>query len=70
VAGADLWVPDLTLPIADMLPTDHIQSDAVRLEIYGRIGICHNKDDLEDETARFGRLPPAARDFSRWRSSG
>ncbi len=65
--GADLWVPDLNLPVADMLPTNYVQSDAVRLEIYGRIARCRNEDDLEDledETARrFGRLPAAARDF-------
>ena len=65
--GAELWVPDLNLPIADMLPTGYIQSDAVRLEIYGRIARCRTEDDLEDledETARrFGRLPPEARDF-------
>ena len=39
----------------------------VRLEVYGRVARCRNEDDLEDlqeETARrFGRLPPAARDF-------
>ena len=62
--GADLWVPDLNLPIADMLPTGYVQSDAVRLEIYGRIARCRTEDDLEDledETARrFGRLPPEA----------
>jgi transcription-repair coupling factor (superfamily II helicase) len=65
--GTDLWVPDLNLPIADMLPADYVQSDAVRLEIYGRIARCCTEDDLEDledETARrFGKLPPAAREF-------
>ena len=65
--GADLWVPDLNLPIADMLPAGYVQSDAVRLEIYGRIARCRTEDDLEDledETARrFGRLPPEAREF-------
>ena len=65
--AADLWVPDLNLPLASMLPTDYVQSDAVRLEIYGRAARCRSEDDLEDleeETARrFGRLPPAACDF-------
>ena len=65
--GADLWVPDLNLPIADMLPAGYVQSDVVRLEIYGRIARCRTEDDLEDledETARrFGRLPPEAREF-------
>jgi transcription-repair coupling factor (superfamily II helicase) len=65
--GAELWVPDLNLPIADMLPMNYVQSDAVRLEIYGRIARCRDQEDLEDledETARrFGRLPSAARDF-------
>jgi transcription-repair coupling factor (superfamily II helicase) len=57
----------LNLPIADMLPTGYVQSDAVRLEIYGRIARCRTEDDLddlEDETARrFGRLPSGAHDF-------
>jgi transcription-repair coupling factor (superfamily II helicase) len=65
--AADLWVPDLNLPLADMLPTNYVQSEAVRLEIYGRIARCRSEADLEDleeETARrFGRLPPAASDF-------
>src|SRR4029453_16102479 len=65
--AVDLWVPDLNLPTGNMLPTGYVQSDAVRLEIYGRIARCRTEDDLEDledETARrFGRLPPEARDF-------
>jgi transcription-repair coupling factor (superfamily II helicase) len=66
-AAAGLWVPDLNLPVADMLPADYVQSEAVRLEVYGRVARCQSEDDLEDleeETARrFGRLPPAAHDF-------
>jgi transcription-repair coupling factor (superfamily II helicase) len=65
--AADLWVPDLNLPLADMLPVTYVQSEAVRLELYGRVARCRNEDDLEDleeETARrFGRLPPEACDF-------
>jgi len=65
--AAGLWVPDLNLPVADMLPADYVQSEAVRLEVYGRVVRCRNEDDLEDleeETAlRFGKLPPAAQDF-------
>ena len=53
--------------IADMLPTGYVQSDAVRLEIYGRIARCRTDDDLEDledESARrFDRLPPETREF-------
>ncbi|OAF18639.1 DEAD/DEAH box helicase [Bradyrhizobium neotropicale] len=64
---ADLWVPDLNLPIADMLPADYVQSEAVRLEIYARASRCRSEDeldDLEEETLRrFGKLPPAALDF-------
>lgn len=63
----DWWVPDLNLPVAEMLPTNYVQSSAVRLEIYGRAARCRREDDLEDveeETARrFGRLPDEARDF-------
>ncbi len=65
--GIDLWVPDLNLPLPDLLPASYEQSEAVRLEIYGRVAKCRDEDDLEDledETARhFGRLPPAAPGF-------
>lgn len=65
--GNDLWVPDLNLPLADMLPASYVQSESVRLEIYGRAARCRNEDDLEDleeETSRrFGKLPQGARDF-------
>ena len=65
--AADFWVPDLNLPLADVLPKSYVQSETVRLEIYGRVARCRSEDDLNDlqeETARrFGRLPPAACDF-------
>jgi transcription-repair coupling factor (superfamily II helicase) len=65
--GPDLWVPDLNLPLPDLLPTSYVQSDAVRLEIYGRVARCQGDDDLKDleeETERrFGKPPAAARDF-------
>ena len=65
--ATELWVPDLNLPRADMLPESYVQSETVRLEIYGRAARCRNEDDLDDlkeETSRrFGRLPSAARDF-------
>jgi transcription-repair coupling factor (superfamily II helicase) len=64
---ADLWVPDLNLPVADQLPASYVQSDAVRLEIYGRVARCRTEDeldDLEEETLRrFGKLPSAVSDF-------
>jgi transcription-repair coupling factor (superfamily II helicase) len=63
----DWWVPDLNLPVAEMLPTNYVQSSAVRLEIYGRVARCRSGDDLndvEEEIARrFGRLPHDAREF-------
>jgi transcription-repair coupling factor (superfamily II helicase) len=66
-ADPGLWVPDLNLPVADLLPRSYVQSDTVRLEIYGRAARCTNEDDLDDleeETARrFGKLPQEARDF-------
>jgi transcription-repair coupling factor (superfamily II helicase) len=65
--AADFWVPDLNLPIADLLPANYIPSETVGLEIYGRVARCRSEDDLEDlkeETARrFGRLPLAACDL-------
>ena len=64
---AELWVPDLNLPVADMLPASYVQSEAVRLEIYGRAARCLSEDELdelEEETSRrFGKLPPKAGDF-------
>jgi transcription-repair coupling factor (superfamily II helicase) len=64
---ADLWVPDVNLPAADMLPASYVQSEAVRLEIYARAARCRSEEelnDLEEETSRrFGKSPPAACDF-------
>jgi transcription-repair coupling factor (superfamily II helicase) len=66
-AMAELWVPELNLPVAELLPSSYVHSDAVRLEIYVRAARCRSDDEvdeLEDETLRrFGKLPPAARDF-------
>ncbi|MBV9457635.1 MAG: DEAD/DEAH box helicase [Bradyrhizobium sp.] len=63
----DFWVPDLNLPVADLLPSNYVQSESVRLEIYGRVARCRSEDgleDMEEETARrFGKLPAAAHDF-------
>ncbi|MFX8907147.1 TRCF domain-containing protein, partial [Acinetobacter baumannii] len=63
----EMWVPDLNLPIADMLPESYVQSEPVRLELYARTARCGSEDeldDLEEETARrFGPLPQMARDF-------
>ncbi|MBR0721307.1 DEAD/DEAH box helicase [Bradyrhizobium manausense] len=62
-----VWVPDLNLPVADMLPPGYVQSAPVRLELYARAARCASEDeldDLEEETSRrFGPLPQAARDF-------
>lgn len=64
---AEVWVPDLNLPVADMLPETYVQSEPVRLELYARAARCRSEDeldDLEEETSRrFGQLPPIARDF-------
>jgi transcription-repair coupling factor (superfamily II helicase) len=64
---AVVWVPDLNLPVADMLPETYVQSEPVRLELYARAARCSSEeelDDLEEETSRrFGPLPPMARDF-------
>src|SRR5262249_6601301 len=55
------------VPVAELLPSSYVQSEAVRLEIYARAARCRSEDeldDLEEETSRrFGKLPPAARDF-------
>ncbi|MGL9617551.1 helicase-related protein [Bradyrhizobium sp. U531] len=65
--GQAVWVPDLNLPVADMLPETYVQSEPVRLELYARAARCTDEDDLEDleeETSRrFGPLPKVARDF-------
>ncbi|UFZ08504.1 DEAD/DEAH box helicase [Bradyrhizobium ontarionense] len=61
------WVPELNLPIPELLPSSYVQSEAVRLEIYVRAARCRGEDELEeleDETLRrFGKLPPSAVDF-------
>ncbi|MET4387381.1 transcription-repair coupling factor (superfamily II helicase) [Bradyrhizobium sp. F1.4.3] len=66
-ARAAVWVPDLNLPVADMLPESYVQSEPVRLELYARAARCRSEDeldDLEEETSRrFGQLPSGARDF-------
>ncbi|MCK1390466.1 DEAD/DEAH box helicase [Bradyrhizobium sp. 1] len=63
----EMWVPDLNLPIADMLPETYVQSEPVRLELYARAARCRSEDeldDLEEETSRrFGQLPKIACDF-------
>src|SRR4029079_17548032 len=65
--AGDLWVPDLNLPIAEMLPTSYVQSKNMRRETYGRVARCRSEDDLDDleeETARrTGPLPAGALDF-------
>jgi transcription-repair coupling factor (superfamily II helicase) len=64
---AGLWIPELNLPVSDLLPSSYVQSEAVRLEIYARAARCRSDDeleDLEDETLRrLGKLPEAAQDF-------
>jgi len=62
-----VWVPDLNLPVADMLPEAYVHSEPVRLELYARAARCGSEDDLvdlEEETSRrFGPLPKVASDF-------
>jgi transcription-repair coupling factor (superfamily II helicase) len=62
-----LWVPDLNLPVADVLPASYVHSEAVRLEIYGRIARCRSEEDLQDledeVTRRFGDPPRGASVF-------
>ena len=66
-AFADWWVPDLNLPVAEMMPSTYIQSPVVRLEIYCRVARCRLEDELdevEEETKRrFGHLPAEADDL-------
>ena len=72
--GTELWVPDLNLPIADMLPTGYVQSDAVRLEI-----LAVSPDAAPRMISRIWRTKPHVvsagcrrkrASFSRWRGSG
>jgi transcription-repair coupling factor (superfamily II helicase) len=61
------WVPELNLPVPQLLPSSYVQSDAIRLDIYARTARCRSDDELEeleDETLRrFGELPPPAQSF-------
>ena len=64
---ADWWIPELNLPVAEMVPSDYVQSSAVRLEIYCSVARCHSEDDLDDveqeTTRRFGPLPAEAKNL-------
>jgi transcription-repair coupling factor (superfamily II helicase) len=64
---ARLWVPELNLPIGELLPASYVQSDVVRLEMYARTARCQDHGELEEleheSFRRFGRPPPAADDF-------
>jgi transcription-repair coupling factor (superfamily II helicase) len=66
-AVADWWVPELNLPVAEMMPSGYVQSSAVRLDIYCSVARCRSEDDLDDveqETMRrFGPLPAEAKDL-------
>jgi transcription-repair coupling factor (superfamily II helicase) len=61
------WVPELNLPVPQLLPSSYVRSDAIRLDIYARTARCRSDDELEeleDETLRrFGELPPPAQSF-------
>jgi transcription-repair coupling factor (superfamily II helicase) len=52
---------------AELLPSDYVQSEGVRLEIYARAPRCRSDEELEDlenEThCRFDKLTPAATNF-------
>jgi transcription-repair coupling factor (superfamily II helicase) len=66
-AVADWWVPELNLPVAEMMPSGYVQASTVRLGIYCSVARCRsedNLDDAEEETMRrFGPLPAEAKDL-------
>ncbi|MBI2343580.1 MAG: transcription-repair coupling factor [Deltaproteobacteria bacterium] len=55
--------PDMTLPIAAMLPSAYIADESLRLGWYKRLASCLTEEDLsaqeEELVDRFGPLPPA-----------
>ncbi len=61
------FVPELRLEVAGHIPTDYIQDDAVRLELYDRIAKAEGADALErlleEIEDRFGPMPDAMASF-------
>jgi hypothetical protein len=69
--AADRWISDLNLPIAEMLPTSYVQSNNMRLEIYGRVARCRSEDDLDDLEEETGAaLRPATGRSTRFLRGG
>jgi transcription-repair coupling factor (superfamily II helicase) len=62
-----LCIPELNIPLPELLPFDYVKSEAVRLELYSRaakVGTREELDALEGEAfRRLGKPPPAARGF-------
>jgi transcription-repair coupling factor (superfamily II helicase) len=62
-----LWIPELNLPLPELLPPDYVKSEAVRLELYSRAAKAGTREELDvlerEALRRFARPPQAAREF-------
>jgi transcription-repair coupling factor (superfamily II helicase) len=62
-----LWIPELNIPLPELLPSDYVKSEAVRLELYSRAAKAGTREELDtlerEALRRFGKPPQAARDF-------
>jgi transcription-repair coupling factor (superfamily II helicase) len=62
-----IWVPELNLPVPELLPSDYVKSEAVRLEMYSRAAKAGSREELDalerEVLRRFGAPPPAAHEF-------
>jgi transcription-repair coupling factor (superfamily II helicase) len=62
-----LWIPELNLPLPELLPPDYVKSETVRLELYSRAAKAGTREELDalerEALRRFARPPQAAREF-------
>ncbi|MFC5323425.1 DEAD/DEAH box helicase [Bradyrhizobium oligotrophicum] len=62
--AADMWLPELHIDRPAFLPTDYVQDQTTRLDVYARLAHAETAaeiDDIEDDMQlRFGPPPPEA----------
>ncbi|MGY3453954.1 transcription-repair coupling factor (superfamily II helicase) [Bradyrhizobium sp. USDA 4353] len=62
--AAEIWLPELRIDLPAFLPTDYVQDQPTRLDVYARLAHAESAaeiDDIEDDIRlRFGPLPPEA----------
>ncbi|WP_257165802.1 DEAD/DEAH box helicase [Bradyrhizobium sp. SRS-191] len=62
--AAEIWLPELRVDLPALLPTNYVQDQPTRLDVYARLAHAESAaeiDDIEDDIRlRFGPLPPEA----------